>query len=1328
MSSNRNSKLLRIMEQLEDRVLFDAVPDGGFLFQPENADNNLAPAQEMSIDTTQQAEDVQQPRELILVDANVEGADLIIADILQQRGDRQLEIQLLDANRDGIDQITELLDGSDTRYDAVHIISHGNAGQLNLGSSVLDADSLSGYAGQLVGWADGMTEDADLLFYGCNLAGDADGEAFINTLSELTGADVAASDDLTGAAELGGDWELERSTGSIEALTLSSSSFANVLLETDNGFVIGEQANFNALDEIDVVPQGQTGTSSRLYTNAATANNGAITIDVRITLLNTFDANGNITTGTANQMPVTFSDFADGPLLLARSEANGNEPGFEGHSIDVLVEYFDQDTGAALSVVGDFTVKDIDFELPTANGSGIEGFTVTDDQIETYQLSTNPVSQIDVVNNIDGTTTFQNTTGNGGGADQERWVRFTSYSLDSIVLNFQARNANTGYGLSTTPFSVTPITFGEAELDLDGDDSTDSNEAYLGSFSTGVPTGIVDSDVTISSMDAAATVSAISITPSGIEDAANETFTFNGDGGTSLDITLDGTITDSLLTVGGVVYNIDFDGTEFQIETDSGASVTIAEAESFLRAIQFEYDSGTAATQDRSFDIYVTDDLGNRSNSAISRLVRGVSATWTITGSTNVVEGGTASYTISAPTNLAAGQSASVTLTLVDESSTFLDYENFLDAVDAAIGTRTDIVRVGDVLTHTSATGGVMPPLTINLAAIDDAEAEGVETYRVVLSNPVNSLLVDKEVVTEIAASDNAPVAADDDLATTENATLSGNVITADNGNGIDSDLDGDTLSVIAVNGQAAGVVANIAGTGGGTFNIAANGGYTFDPGSDFDSLAAGETATTTVQYTISDGNGGTDTATVTVTVTGTNDTPTSVGTIPLQVGVDATVASPLDISGFFADTDTTDTLSFSAASTLPPGLTIDSSSGVISGTYDNSASLTSPHSVVITATDSQGATTTQAFTWTVTNPGPVATDDAVSVTEGNTTSSNVVTADLGSGLDSDVDGDALSVIGVSGSAANVGTPTAGSNGGIFDIASNGGFTFDTDTDFDHLAAGETTTTSIDYTISDGEGGTDTATLTVTVTGTNDAPTAIGTIPTQSGVDATVSSPLNVSGFFGDVDVTDTLTFNAGATLPAGLSIDPGTGIITGTYDANASQSGPYSVVITATDSQGATTTQGFTWNVSNPAPTATDDGFAATQGSTLSGNVVTTDNGSGVDSDPDGDVLSVAAVNGQAANVGTVVAGSTGGTFTINGDGSYSFNTGSDFDFLAAGETASTTVDYTVSDGEGGTDTATVTVTVTGTNDTPTSVGTCLLYTSPSPRDQRGSRMPSSA
>ncbi len=154
--------------------------------------------------------------------------------------------------------------------------------------------------------------------------------------------------------------------------------------------------------------------------------------------------------------------------------------------------------------------------------------------------------------------------------------------------------------------------------------------------------------------------------------------------------------------------------------------------------------------------------------------------------------------------------------------------------------------------------------------------------------------------------------------------------------------------------------------------------------------------------------------------------------------------------------------------------------------------------------------------------------------------------------------------------------------------------------------------------------------------------------------------------------------------------------MISGTLDRSASLGSPYSVTITATDAGGLSTSRSFTWTVSNPAPVARDDVLATTENASINGSVLAS-NGNGADSDPDGDPLTVSAVNGVAGAVGTIVAGSNGGSFTIAANGSYSFVPGTAFDDLAAGQTRTTSVTYTISDGQGGTSTATVTVTVTG-------------------------------
>jgi len=155
-------------------------------------------------------------RELVFVDTDTPDYQQLLDDLLANQDEtRQFEVILLDNESDGISQITEAL-GNANGLDAVHIISHGTDGSIDLGNGALNYATLLANADLIRAWGSSFTEDGDLLIYGCNLAATADGQSLIDSLANLTGADVAASDDLTGNSELGGDWELEYQQGAIE--------------------------------------------------------------------------------------------------------------------------------------------------------------------------------------------------------------------------------------------------------------------------------------------------------------------------------------------------------------------------------------------------------------------------------------------------------------------------------------------------------------------------------------------------------------------------------------------------------------------------------------------------------------------------------------------------------------------------------------------------------------------------------------------------------------------------------------------------------------------------------------------------------------------------------------------------------------------------------------------------------------------------------------------------------------------------------------------------------------------------------------------------------
>ncbi|MCK5191777.1 MAG: DUF4347 domain-containing protein, partial [Methylococcales bacterium] len=211
-----------ILEELEARQLFSGGIEG---ILADNNEPEAAVHMEVTAEpeltspdsiTATTADSIRQ--ELVFIDTDVENYQQLLNDILAQDGDteRNIEVILLDNQSDGIEQISEAL-ANYQNLDAVHLISHGSDGNVDIGNSTLDFDTLTQNLSQISQWGDSFTEQGDFLIYGCNLAETEDGESLVKALSSLTHTDVAASDDLTGQAELGGDWELEYKTGSIES-------------------------------------------------------------------------------------------------------------------------------------------------------------------------------------------------------------------------------------------------------------------------------------------------------------------------------------------------------------------------------------------------------------------------------------------------------------------------------------------------------------------------------------------------------------------------------------------------------------------------------------------------------------------------------------------------------------------------------------------------------------------------------------------------------------------------------------------------------------------------------------------------------------------------------------------------------------------------------------------------------------------------------------------------------------------------------------------------------------------------------------------------------
>ncbi|MGL5101626.1 MAG: DUF4347 domain-containing protein [Plesiomonas sp.] len=152
------------------------------------------------------------------------------------------EVVLLDSSKDGLTQMATWAQ-THSDYNAIHIISHGSEGQVSLGTLTLNTTTAASRSADLATLGSALTEDGELLLYGCGI-GATGSDTFLQLLHDTTGADIAASNDHTGAAALGGDWILETSLGDIQASSLSVSHYSHLLSTVT--FVVDSQEDSEA--------------------------------------------------------------------------------------------------------------------------------------------------------------------------------------------------------------------------------------------------------------------------------------------------------------------------------------------------------------------------------------------------------------------------------------------------------------------------------------------------------------------------------------------------------------------------------------------------------------------------------------------------------------------------------------------------------------------------------------------------------------------------------------------------------------------------------------------------------------------------------------------------------------------------------------------------------------------------------------------------------------------------------------------------------------------------------------------------------------------------
>ena len=588
---------------------------------------------------------------------------------------------------------------------------------------------------------------------------------------------------------------------------------------------------------------------------------------------------------------------------------------------------------------------------------------------------------------------------------------------------------------------------------------------------------------------------------------------------------------------------------------------------------------------------------------------------------------------------------------------------------------------------------------------------EAVIEYRFTVEDDKGGTVEQVATITMTGTND-IPVAAADVGSASENQALMLDVLAndtdADAGDTYET-LNLDSATIVDSNGDP------LAGQGSVTI---ASRQVRFDPGTDFDYLASGETATVTVRYEISDRSGATSEATATITVTGTNDDP--VATADTATGHEN---QTLTIDVLANDTDV-DHNNAPSNFSLDSVQIVDGDGNPLSGQGTVSVvnnqlqfvpgsdfdSLANGESTTVTVryvmSDNEGAESTSTATITVTgtNDDPVASADTQTGHENQTLTIDVLANDTDVDHNDDTSNFSLDSVQIIDGDGN---PLSGQ--GTVSVVNNQ-LQFVPGSDFDSLANGESTTVTVRYVMSDNEGATSESTATITVTGTNDDPVA--SADTQTGHE---NQTLTIDVLANDTDVDhndDPSNFSLdsvqiidgdGNTLSGQgtvsvvnnqLQFVPGSD-----FDSLANgESTTVTVRYVMSDNEGATSESTATITVTgtNDDPVASADTQTGHENQTLTIDVLANDTDVDHNDDPSNFSLdSVQIVDGD----GNPLSGQ--GTVSVVNN-QLQFVPGSDFDSLANGESTTVTVRYVMSDNEGAESTSTATITVTGTNDDP--------------------------
>ena len=1210
------------------------------------------------------------------------------------------EVYLLNAQGEVLQQMAEILAGRG-ELGAIHILSHGSSGELQLGATTLNSGNVNEYAGLLTEIGAALAPNGDLLLYGCNIAEGTDGIDFVGRIAQVTGANVAASVDDTGSAALGGNWVLEYQTGEItSALPFTKQAIAEYAGVMD---VVNTAPTFWA-DPVSPTFTEKPGlqqqaTPVQVFQSAISNTNdtGQTIIELTFTVSGLVD-------GNAESVILDGQNIidADGTRINLGAASNGTTLSGINYSVTLsgttATVVLTKSTGLDAIVVDTISYQNTRLDDPTA---GDRVFTITQVKdsggtvgggIDTTTFvpgdDATPVSTVHVYSRNDAPITTNDS------------VTTLENVVKVLTLADFGDYSDAADGSSASPLSWIKIT------SLEDNGSLEYNNAAAGNPPTWVAVTL-NQEITSDAI----TAGKLRFVPDPQENGTPYTtvgFAVKDSGLWSIPYTLTVNVTpvnDPPMLTGDLTAPIDEGGSYTIIATDLGYT----DADDVAAGVLFTVSLLTnGKIQVNGAD--ATTFTGEQLASGLVTFVHDGSETTIASFNVNVEDGNEdVSAPVASPFTLTVTSVNDAPVALPDIATTPENTPLALDVVHGVLSNDSDVDSnrysvsainnvASNVASPVAGTNGgnftvaadgsyTFDPGT----AFDYLRAGASQTTSITYTN-TDSLgaSANSTLTVTVTGVNDAPVAHNDTASVDENSTLTvlaanGVILSGNAPAGVDRDADtGDTLHVTGV--RFAGIARSVDisfTTSYGALRINTDGSYSYNTDSanaTVNALRNGEFLTETCTYTVSDTTGATSTATLTITINGVTDGAPTITPSDSTVGEvgDATVYE----AGLASVTDVTATTSGSIAVTAPDGLKSVTAGG-IAFTVEQLAALST-----------------------------------ISPSAGIDTGEGILT---------------LTQFQITGGIAS--TPTAG-------VLS---YRYTLKAPLDHSSVIDITDT-IALLVTDATSAAATHSNNLVVRIVDDVPTAkadIHTVAEGATAAATVTSGNLFSGSTNG-DVADYLGADNTATPVSGISFN-GAAKSVGTLFAsnygsltiNADGSYTYSLdnsnaavnalngtqtlteffTYTITDADGGTSSATLTITINgiNDAPVAHNDTAVVDENATLTvdvadGVILSGSAPSGIDRDADtGDTLHVTGVTtGTAQDVAAVgtsnIATSLTGTYghlTMAADGSYTYVADTaQAEALRQGVTAVDTFSYAISDAHGGTSFATLNLTVTGVKD----------------------------